>query len=92
VTAYLAGTTGGLRTVSASTSTAFNETFRTFALTHIPPAATESARETRQFTASALAVDRGWHCALGVLADIELAAVERVPDIVFTHRHLLQSG
>ncbi|MFE3547388.1 hypothetical protein ACFXN2_01815 [Streptomyces kronopolitis] len=92
VAAYLAGTPAGLRTVSASTSTAFNETFRTFALTHIPPDTTETAREARQFTASALAGD-GWHCTLDVLARIEPAAVERVRDIVFTHRHLpLQTG
>ncbi|MFF3851277.1 hypothetical protein [Streptomyces sp. NPDC002328] len=92
VAAYLARTPAGLRTVSASTSTAFTETFRTFALTHIPPDATETAREARQFTASALAGD-GWHCTLDVLARIEPAAVERVRDIVFTHRHLpLQTG
>ncbi|MEU9167656.1 hypothetical protein AB0D34_07635 [Streptomyces sp. NPDC048420] len=92
VAGYLAGTPAGLRTVSASTSTAFNETFRTFALTHIPPDTTETAREARQFTASALA-GSGWDCTLGVLAHIEPAAVERVRDIVFTHRHLpLQTG
>ncbi|MGA5506981.1 hypothetical protein [Streptomyces umbrinus] len=92
VAGYLTGTPAGLRTVSASTSTAFNETFRTFALTHIPPDTTETAREARRFTASALAGD-GWHCTLGVLARIEPAAVERVRDIVFTHRHLpLQAG
>ncbi|MEU5193600.1 hypothetical protein AB0G86_05980 [Streptomyces scabiei] len=92
VAGYLAGTPAGLRTVSASTSTAFTETFRTFALTHFPPDTAETAQEAKQFTASALAGD-GWHCTLGVLARIEPAAVERARDIVFAHRHLpLQSG
>ncbi|MFM9540155.1 hypothetical protein ACKI1P_21215 [Streptomyces turgidiscabies] len=92
VAGYLAGNPAGLRTVSASTSTALTETFRTFALTLIPPDTTETAQETRQFTASALAGD-GWHCTMGVLARIEPAAVERVRDIVFAHRHLpLQNG
>lgn len=87
VAGYLTGTSAGIRIVSASTSTAFSETFRTFALTLIPPDMTETAHEARQFTASALAGD-GWHCALPVLARIAPTAIERVQDIVFTHRHL----
>lgn len=87
VVSYLTGTSAGIRIVSASTSTAFSETFRTFALTLIPPDMTETAHEARQFTASALAGD-GWHCALPVLARIAPTAIERVQDIVFTHRHL----
>jgi hypothetical protein len=87
VAGYLTRTPAGIRTVSASSSTAFTETFRTLALTQIPPDATETAQKARQFTASALAGD-GWHCALPVLACLAPAAVERVRDIVFTHRHL----
>ncbi|MEU0027478.1 hypothetical protein [Streptomyces sp. NPDC006335] len=87
VAGYLAGMPAGLRTVSDSTSTAFTETFRTFALTHIPPDTTETAKEARKFTASALRGD-GWHCALDILAHIAPAAVERVRDIVFAHRRL----
>ncbi|MDC2960409.1 hypothetical protein PO587_38900 [Streptomyces gilvifuscus] len=41
----------------------------------------------QQFTASALE-GAGWHYALGVLARIDPAAVERVRDIVFLYRHL----
>lgn len=87
VAGYLAGTPAGLRTVSASTSTAFTETFRTLALTQVPPDTTETAQKARQSTASALA-GNGWHCALPVLACLAPAAVERVRDIVFTHRRL----
>jgi hypothetical protein len=87
VAGYLAGTPAGLRTVSASTSSAFTETFRTLALIQVPPDTTETAQKARLFTASALAGD-GWHCALPVLACLAPAAVERARDIVFTHRLL----
>lgn len=91
VAGYLAGTPSGIRTISASTSTAFTETFRALALAQIPPDISEAARDARQFTADALAGD-GWHYALPVLASIAPAAVERVRDIVFTHRHPLPNG
>ncbi|MFC5670592.1 hypothetical protein [Streptomyces incanus] len=87
VAGYLTRTPAGIRAVSASTSTAFTETFRTLAQMQIPPDTTEMARNARQLTASALAGD-GWHCALPVLARLAPAAVERVRDIVFTHRGL----
>ncbi|MFG2327029.1 hypothetical protein [Streptomyces sp. NPDC048568] len=87
VAGYLTRTPTGIRAVSASTSTAFNETFRTLALIQIPPDTTETARQAQQFTASALA-GAGWHCALPVLVRLAPAAVERVRDIVFTHRRL----
>ncbi|MET7295351.1 hypothetical protein ABZS79_24970 [Streptomyces griseoloalbus] len=92
VAGYLTRTPSGIRAVSASTSTAFTETFRTLAIAQIPPDMMETAQEAREFTASTLAGD-GWHHALPVLARIAPAAVERVRDIVFAHRRLsLPSG
>ncbi|MFE9069058.1 hypothetical protein [Streptomyces violaceusniger] len=87
VAGYLTRTPSGIRGISASTSTAFTETFRTLALTQLPPDPTETAKEARQFTADALTGD-GWHCALPPLARIAPAAVERVKDIIFAHRNL----
>ncbi|MGA5442232.1 hypothetical protein ACPCKW_22310 [Streptomyces griseoincarnatus] len=87
VAGYLTRTPSGIRAISASTSTAFTETFRTLALTQLPPDTPETAKEARQFTADALTGD-GWHCALPALARIDPAAVERVRDIVFAHRNL----
>jgi hypothetical protein len=57
VAGYLTRTPSGIRAVSASTSTAFTETFRTLAIAQIPPGMAETAQEARQFTASALAGD-----------------------------------
>lgn len=92
VAGYLTRTPSGLRIASASTSTAFTETFRSLALAQFPPGTANAAQAARQFTASALAGD-GWHHALPALARIAPAAVERVRDIVFTHRRLpLPSG
>ncbi|WP_461025861.1 hypothetical protein [Streptomyces sparsus] len=88
VAGYLTPVASGIRVISASTSTAFIETFRTLALILISPDTTETVQKARQFTASALASD-GWHCALPALACLAPAAVERVRDIVFTHRRLL---
>ncbi|MGW2287010.1 hypothetical protein [Streptomyces phaeochromogenes] len=91
VAGYLTRTPSGIRAISASTTTAFTDTFRTFALVWLPPAATDSSREARQFTVSALA-GGGWHSALPVLARTTPAAVERARDIVFAHRHLSPSS
>jgi hypothetical protein len=86
VAGYFSRTSSGIRSVTASTSTAFTETFTALALALVPPDQTEAAQRARQFTADALAGD-GWHSVLPVLARIAPAAVERVRDIVFTHRH-----
>ncbi|MFD3627325.1 hypothetical protein [Streptomyces sp. NPDC058698] len=87
VAGYLTPIASGIRVISASTSTAFTETFRTLALILIPPDTAETVQKARQFAASALAGD-GWHCALPALACLAPAAIERVRDIVFTHRRL----
>ncbi|MFB8023877.1 hypothetical protein ACFC36_35475 [Streptomyces rubiginosohelvolus] len=87
VAGYLTPIASGIRVISASTSTAFTETFRTLALILIPPDTAETVQKARQFAASALAGD-GWHCALPALACLAPAAIERVKDIVFTHRRL----
>jgi hypothetical protein len=87
VAGYLTRTPSGIRGASASTSTAFTETFRTLALTQLPPDTTETAKAAVQFTSDALTGD-GWHCALPALARIAPAAVKRVRDIVFAHRNL----
>ncbi|MCX4564233.1 hypothetical protein [Streptomyces sp. 2-1] len=91
VAAYLTQTPSGIRLVSASASTAFTETFRTLALAHFPPASEKANQAALRFTAGALASD-GWQHALPALARIAPGAVERVRNIVFTHRHLVQTS
>jgi hypothetical protein len=87
VAGYVTRTPPAIRGISASTSTAFTETFRTLALTQLPPDPAETAKAAVQFTSDALTGD-GWHYALPALARIAPAAVERVRDIVFAHRNL----
>jgi hypothetical protein len=87
VAGYLTRTPTGVRVLSDSTSTAFIQTFGSLALSRMPPDTAETTQTALRFTADALAGD-GWYHALPVLARIAPVAVERVRDIVFTHRHL----
>ncbi|MCT9075299.1 hypothetical protein [Streptomyces fulvoviolaceus] len=73
---------------SASDSHAiFTRTLRTLALLEMPPSTATNSGAALRFVADALVGD-GWHHALPPLARIAPEAVERVRDIVFTHRGL----
>ncbi|MFF2777062.1 hypothetical protein ACFVU3_19405 [Streptomyces sp. NPDC058052] len=68
-------------------ATDFARTLRTLASLEMPPGAAGSSGAAIRFLADALAGD-GWHHALPPLARISPEAVERVRNIVFTHRGL----
>lgn len=87
VAGYLTRTPAGIREVSGSTGTAFSQTCRSLALSQIPPDTAQTIQAAVSFTTAALAGD-GWYHALPILARIAPSAVERVQDIVFTHRDL----
>lgn len=73
---------------SASDSHAvFTRTLRALALLEMPPGTAGNSGAAFRFVADALAGD-GWHHAFPPLARIAPEAVERVRDIVFTHRGL----
>ncbi|MFF2618769.1 hypothetical protein [Kitasatospora sp. NPDC058046] len=85
--AYLTGTPPGPRLPSETTSTAFTQTLHTLALQQTPPDTVAGADPATQLIAEALLVG-AWHLALPVLQRVSPEAVDRVRDIVFTHRHL----
>lgn len=85
VAAYLTGTPASIQPTSDSDDT-FTWTLTTLALSAMPPTTAEAATTARQFLAASLASD-GWHHTLPVLALIAPEAVQRVAEIVLTHRH-----
>ncbi|NYJ36788.1 hypothetical protein HNR10_004669 [Nocardiopsis aegyptia] len=87
VAGYLTGTPVVIRDVSISTGAAFSQTFRSLTLSQMPPDAAQTIDSAVPFAAAALAGD-GWYHALPILARLAPSAVERVQDIVFTHRRL----
>jgi hypothetical protein len=71
----------------ADSSDVFTQTLQSLALSEMPPGTAGNSDAALRFVAGALAGD-GWHHALPALARIDPEAVERVRDIVFTHRGL----
>ncbi|MFG2232285.1 hypothetical protein ACGFNX_20110 [Streptomyces sp. NPDC048723] len=86
VAAYLTRTPAVIWSASDS-HTVFTRTLRTLALLEMPPSTAGNSGAALRFVADALAGD-GWHHAFPALARIAPEAVERVRDIVFTHRGL----
>lgn len=86
VAAYLTRTPAVMWSASDS-HTVFTRTLRTLALFEMPPSTAGNSGAALRFVADALAGD-GWHHAFPALARIAPEAVERVRDIVFTHRGL----
>ncbi|MFC9431423.1 trypsin-like peptidase domain-containing protein [Streptomyces sp. NPDC056987] len=84
VAAYLAGTRADMVPTSYS---GFPQTLLSLALQEVPPTTKSTDDAAHRFLATALAGD-GWHHVLPLLARIAPEAVERVRDIVFTHRSL----
>ncbi|MEU5416606.1 hypothetical protein [Streptomyces clavifer] len=84
VASYLTATRADMAPKSYSE---FPQTLSSLALLEAPPSTEGTTDTTHRFMAAALVGD-GWHHTLPLLARIAPEAVERVRDIVFTHRSL----